>query len=250
MVDDIAKNMPKGDVSMTRREKRTLAKEQRRENRAKTERMGSWRKWGVWLLVLAILVWGGKKFVNFFNTPVEIATSTVEILDGEWIKGEASASATLVEYGDFQCPACGNYYPLIKQLEEKYPEDLRVVYRHFPLISIHPNAMPAALAAEAAGAQGMFWEMHDILYEKQTEWSGSKDAVLMFETYAKELGLDLDKFKLDMTSSEIKDAVNADIVSANAVGVNATPTFYLNGTKLQNPAGLEPFSSLIEAEIK
>ena len=112
--------------------------------------------------------------VDAFSTLIDEGKETdysyqQEESDRVW--GSETAKVTLIEYADFQCPACATYYPIVKELKEKYPEDLRVVFRHFPLITIHKNAFPSAIAAEAAQEQGKFWEMHDILFEKQGEWS-------------------------------------------------------------------------------
>lgn len=239
------------DEKLTKKEKRALAKEEKREKREREEKMGSVKKWLTWVIVLGLLVFGGVRFADWLRTPVPgTEVGTTEISEDEWVKGDASASATLVEYSDFQCPACGSYYPVVRQLSEDFGENLRVVYRHFPLISIHPNAVPAARAAEAAGIQEMFWEMHDILFENQSEWSVEKDPEDFFVTYAEELGLDVEKFEEDMNSQEVQDKINQDIVSGNQLGVNATPTFFLNGERIANPAGLESFTQLIQGELE
>ena len=209
------------------------------------------KKWLIWILLGASLVWLGNKFINWLKTPSQQLSveESLEVSDDEWIKGSATARATLVEYSDFQCPACGAYYPVVKSLLEEYPDDLRVVYRHFPLTSIHPSALPAALATEAAGKQGGFWEMHDMLFEKQEEWSGG-GAREKFVEYAEEIGLDTAKFEEAMDLPETKEAVSKDMITGNSLKIRGTPTFFLNGQKLENPAGLEPFRALIEAEIK
>ena len=154
----------------------------------------------------------------------------------------------LVEYSDLQCPACGQYHNLLlsKLDEDKDVTDkITFVYRHFPLDGAHPNAREAAYAAEAAAIQGKFFEMHDILFEKQAEWSPESNPDERFMTYAKELKLDEERFKKDMTSKEVQDKVQNDFLSGNDVQVQGTPTFFLNGTKLQNPASVEEFKKVL-----
>ena len=171
------------------------------------------------------------------------------VTDQDWIKGNTTSTVTLIEYSDFQCPACGAYYPILKQVFEEYGDRIQFVYRHFPLRNIHPNAEPAARAAEAAGKQGKFWEMHDMIFENQTTWSGFASVISTFEGYAQELGLDIEQFRQDLTDGAIADQVQGDYNGGLDAGVNSTPTFYLNGQKLDNPRGLEPFKQVIEEAL-
>lgn len=165
--------------------------------------------------------------------------------------GANKMNVTFIEYGDFQCPACGQYYPLVKQVKEKYKDDISFQFRHFPLTQIHPHAMIAARAAEAAGKQNKFWEMHDLLFEQQQSWSTSSSPASIFEGYAQQLKLDVARFKQDMASTAVNDAINADIAEAKKAGANSTPTFVLNGQKLEeNPRDLDGFSKLIDEAIK
>jgi protein-disulfide isomerase len=157
--------------------------------------------------------------------------------------------AVLVEFGDFVCPACGSYFPLVKKLSEDYKNNLTIVFRNFPL-SQHKNALPAAYAAEAAGMQGKYWGMYDMLYENQAKWTDSDSAMTIFENYAKSLGLDFDKFKADAASDEVKKRVNNDYTDGVALGINATPTFYLNGIKMGYPRSYDDFKAQVEAAIQ
>jgi protein-disulfide isomerase len=166
-----------------------------------------------------------------------------------WTKGNPRSSVTLVEYSDFQCPTCGQYYPMLKQLGDEFHDQIRFVYRQFPLTGLHRNAMPAALAAEAAGRQGRFWEMHNLIFEHQKEWSDRSDARERFIGYAKELGLDITRFEADMDAESTKKAVEADMQSGFLLGVNGTPTFFLNGVKLQNPRSYDAFRNLIQLSV-
>jgi protein-disulfide isomerase len=171
-----------------------------------------------------------------------------------------SGQTVLIEYGDYQCPACYQYEPLVKQIREKYKDKITFQFRNFPITSSHPNAFAAARAAEAAAKQGKFWEMHDMLYEhahQQTaqgitpiEWATASNPNTFFENYAKQLGLNVEQFKTDFASEEINDLVNADLAEAQKVPVTATPTFVLDGKKVEQSIGtFEDFSKLIDEAI-
>lgn len=162
--------------------------------------------------------------------------------------GSPSATVTLVEFGDLQCPACGAYHLVVKQLMDTYKESLSLVFRHFPL-NIHPNAVPASMAVESAGKQGKFWEMYNKIYESQKEWSAEKNTVNVFAGYAQELGLNVDQFKKDLEDGALRKKIDRDVADGMSLGVNSTPTFYLNNEKIQNPASLEDFETLIKAAI-
>ncbi|MBI5079069.1 thioredoxin domain-containing protein [Candidatus Wolfebacteria bacterium] len=168
----------------------------------------------------------------------------------DYFKGNKEASAILVEYSDFQCPACAAYYPLMKRLSEEFGDKMVFVYRHFPL-SQHQNAEAAAIAVEAAGRQGKFWEMHDLIFDNQNEWSKSAkwSAKDVFVKYAQRLNLDAEKFKADFDLKEIKQKVANDLESGAKAQVRGTPTFFLNGEKLSNPGNYEEFKKIIEAAI-
>lgn len=150
----------------------------------------------------------------------------------------------MVEFGDFECPACAAYHTLVKQVMEENKDKLSLVFRHFPL-SQHKNARPAAYAAEAAGKQGKFWEMYNKLYENQDSWVALSDPSEKFLEYAKEFGLDLSKFKEDASSSDIKSKVDRDYADGVVLGVNSTPSFYINNEKIVSPRSLQEFNSLI-----
>lgn len=139
--------------------------------------------------------------------------------------------AVLVEFGDLQCPACGAYHPLVKQAREEFKDNLTYVFRHFPLPQ-HKNAMKAALALEAAGRQAKYWEMQDKLYDTQDEWSNLEDPTGKFLTYAASFKLNEAKFVADMNDPVLKKKIEDDTSDGNLLKVNSTPTFYLNGVKL------------------
>ena len=164
-------------------------------------------------------------------------------------KGAITPKATLVEYSDFQCPACGMFYPLIEKIFADHKDTLRFIYRHFPLPQ-HKNALAAAYASEAAGKQDKFWEMHKLIFENQNDWAETDTATQTFEKYARGLNLNLAKFKTDRDSQETKTRVEHDRTTGLASGVNSTPSFYLNGKKLPNPKSEAEFMAMIEASLK
>jgi protein-disulfide isomerase len=153
----------------------------------------------------------------------------IAISESDHKTGNLNAGISLVEYGDFECSHCGAAHPLVKRLLEQYGQDILFVFRHFPLQEMHPMAMMAAVAAEAAGRQGKFWEMHDQIYEDQENLSG--DNILY---HAKTIGLDLQQFAEDWKDEELERRVEQDMEGGIRSGVNGTPSFFLNGTKLDS----------------
>lgn len=155
-------------------------------------------------------------------------------------KGSPAAPVVVTEFADFQCPACRAAHDISNRLLLTYPNDVRFVFRHFPLPN-HPLALVSAEAAEAAGAQGKFWEMHDVLYDKQDEWGDLTKAVAregaigMFVGYAQQLGLDVTAFKSALDNNTFSPVINQDITTGSNSGVNATPTFFVNGTIVNQP---------------
>lgn len=187
----------------------------------------------------------GKSSNSGGEVPAEVATIT----ETDWAKGPTDAPVTIIEYSDFQCPACRAYQPLIQKVLEARDGKIRFVYRHFPLSS-HANSEEAARASEAAGKQGKFWEMHDRLFDEQQAWAGDSNPDERFAGYAGGLGLNVDQFKADYASEAIDDAVDADRISGNDAGVNATPTIIVNGKKLaDNPGSFEEFVAIVDAEV-
>jgi protein-disulfide isomerase len=146
--------------------------------------------------------------------------------DRDHIQGPAEAAVTLVEYGDYECPYCGAAYPIIKEVQERMAERLRFVFRNFPITTSHPHAEQAAEAAEAAAAQGRFWQMHDVLYENQQRL-GDED----LRAYAEQLGLELGPFEQELNEHMHAERVREDFMSGVRSGVNGTPTFYINGAR-------------------
>ncbi|HWY98835.1 MAG TPA: thioredoxin domain-containing protein [Bacteroidia bacterium] len=146
--------------------------------------------------------------------------------ENDHIQGDNNAPIELVEYGDYQCPSCGYAYPIIKGVQEKLKNNLKFVFRNFPLTQMHPDAFNAALAVEAAALQGKFWEMHDMVFEHQKRLTTEH-----LLSYAKKVGLDIDRFTTDINKQELSDRVGNDIESGILSGVNGTPSLYINGQK-------------------
>jgi protein-disulfide isomerase len=169
------------------------------------------------------------------------------VTESDHIRGPATALVTLVEYGDYQCPFCGRAHPIIEALREAMGERLRFVFRNFPLTQIHPHAQRAAEAAEAAGAPGKFWEMHDIVYENQ---HALDDASLL--EYAKTVGLDTKAFIAALSSGEFIPKIREDFLSGVRSGVNGTPTFFIENVRYDGPHDFEPMLAALEnfAEVK
>jgi protein-disulfide isomerase len=163
------------------------------------------------------------------NTVLNAATQSGNIADH--VFGKKDSKVLFVEYGDYQCPGCGNAYPTIKTVVTKYQGQIAYVFRNFPLTSLHPNAKAAAAAAEAAGLQGKYWDMHDKLYENQSSWENlsATDRTDYFANFAKDLGLNVDQFKTDMASMSVTEKINFDLALGKKIGVNATPSLYING---------------------
>ena len=207
-----------------------------------------------------ILIWGGVFIATFFalfllvkynSGPQAVDETTypeVSIIGAkDQTKGDTASKIVLVEYGDFQCPACAVYEEFVTKLTDEFKNSIVFVYRNFPLRG-HSNAVPAARYAEAAGLQGKYWEMHDILYARQQAWAGLADAEPTFQKYGEELQLDIVKLKIDAASDAVKQKIDKDTNGGFNFNVNATPTFFLNGQKIQ-PANYDEFKSLINTAI-
>ncbi len=161
--------------------------------------------------------------------------------------GKMDSPVTLTEFVDFQCEACYAYYPAVKQVKELYKDRVRFQVRNFPIVSGHQFALQAAKAGEAAARQGKFWEMHDKLFEGQKEWERLKDPQMLYDRYAKEIGLDMVRFETDRKSNSVHAAVQKDLQDVQDLGGTGTPTFVLNGKKIENPDGtVEAISKVLD----
>jgi len=151
------------------------------------------------------------------------------------VEGQGQKGVTLVEYGDYECPVCEVYYLPLKQAVAQVSNDIYFQFSNLPLTSVHPNAFAGARAAEAAGLQNKYWEMHDKLYDNQSAWASSQAPQTIFESYAQQIGLNVNQFKQDYASSKVNDSINADLNAFSKTGqAMATPTFFLDGKYVPN----------------
>jgi protein-disulfide isomerase len=178
-------------------------------------------------------------------TALGTATLTPPVSSDDYAQGLATASATLVEYGDFECPSCGRAFPIVKTIQRQFGDQLRFVWRNFPLTQIHPHAASAAEAAEAAGAQDAFWGMHDLLFEHQDEL-GER----LYLACAQTLGLDVDRFATDLANHVYADKVRQDFLSGVRSGVNGTPTFFINGRRHDGSWDARALAAAIERAVQ
>jgi protein-disulfide isomerase len=179
-------------------------------------------------------------------------TETRPVLNAKaHIRGSETAPNTLVEYGDYECPPCYRYEEIVRRLLEKHPNTLKFEFRHFPLTGLHPHALPAAKAADAAGQQGKFWEMHDVLMNTREQWSRMSDAEPFFIDQAKLLGLDVNLFRESFRAPETEQRILKQRALAEASGIEATPTFLINDRKIQPvPASFDDFDGLIAGDLQ
>jgi protein-disulfide isomerase len=213
------------------------------------------KQFWIMLAVVAVLL-GGIFVVTNKQDASAPGGSTGQVT--KHLESKGSTGVTLQEYGDYQCPVCGTFYPATKQVIEKYKDKVTFQFSNLPLTQLHPNAFAAARAAEAAGLQGKYFEMHDMLYENQTIWSQSSNAQAIFEGYAKQLNLNVAQFSKDYASGRVNSAINADINAFKKTGEDmCTPTYFLDGKKLDNAKlfdtnnqpSVEKFSAFIDAAI-
>lgn len=168
------------------------------------------------------------------------------------VVGKSTSGVKLVMYGDFECPGCGAFYPIVQQVVNHYNDEISFQFVNFPLTQIHANALAAARSAEAASNQNKFWEMHDLLYQNQTSWRGSTNGASTFEGYAGQLGLDMAKYRTDFASAATNAIINADIATGQVLKVTSTPTFLIDGKIVEDNntiASAEKFQAAIDAAI-
>jgi len=208
------------------------------------------------ILGIIVILFGG---LIFWNTQKSDSTTTTVSATNNVI-GKLDSKVTFLEYGDFQCNACQAYNPTVDAVRQKYIDRVKFQFRNLPLPSLHPNAIGAARAAEAAAKQGKFWQMHDALYKSANwqVWIAASDPNSLFEQYARQIGLNETQYKKDFISSSTNEAINADIAEFKKTGQQmATPTFFLNGKYIplsslvdsNGSASVDAFSKVIDAEL-
>lgn len=243
-------NPTENEPILTKQERRELRKQEKELMRDSAWKKRVLKRTTMWVLVAGALV--GSVFVlyKYEGAPSGNTAMIVDAVNpNDQISGTPGSKIILIEYGDFQCPACAKYEPLVQKIRQEYADRMVFVYRHFPL-GQHKNAKITAYASEAAGKQGKFWEMHDKIYADQNKWANlsTNKAQEMLVGYASSFGLDPELFKKHMDSDEIQDKVGKDYQGGVKAGVNATPTFILNGKKIQ-PTSYDEFKQFIEEEL-
>lgn len=177
------------------------------------------------------------------SAPVAIPAAADAGADPPHAHGPVNAPVTIEEFGDFQCPPCSLLHPVLKTMEAEFGSRLRVIFREFPLVPTHEHALVAARAAEAAGLQGKFWEMHDLLYTNQNSWKDAFDVRPVFEEYARKIGLNLDRYRQDLSNETVQYRIFLDGKRARSLGVKGTPTVFMNGREV-------PFESLAPERLR
>ena len=234
---------------ITNKEKYELHKQEKDVTRSSATKKRILKRTAMWVLITGALIGSVFAVYNYEGSPGTTAMIVDAVSPTDQIFGISDSEVTLIEYGDFQCPACAQYEPIVQKVRTDYAGKIAFVYRHFPL-SQHKNAKITAYASEAAGKQGKFWEMHDMIYDGQNAWAnlGNDEAKDVLIKYAETIGLDLKLFADQMDSSEIKNKVQADNNGGLKAGVNSTPTFILNGKKIQ-PGSYDELKNFIEQEL-
>lgn len=169
------------------------------------------------------------------GSPVAQQKPTVQGVPGAepaHVLGPANAPVRLEEFGDFECPPCGMFHPILEQMHAEFGDKLQIIFREFPLQQLHQHALAAAQAAESAGLQGKFWEMHDLIYEHQAEWKKEFNVRPIFEGYAKKIGLDVERYKRDLNSDLVAQRIFQDGRRGHSLGVKGTPSVFINGREL------------------
>jgi len=198
--------------------------------------------WIIFSVAVVLILGGLVAWTRITNPPIDVtgvennsvvAASSQNGNIADHTTGSDTNKILLVEYGDYQCPSCAGASPNLNTLIDEY-EEVTFIFRNFPLTSIHPNARAASAVAEAAGLQGKFWEMHDMLYEKQSDWNSldPKQRVTVFNGYATTLGLNVDKFEEDVASKSVNQKISFDLALGKSVDVSATPAFFLDGKEV------------------
>ncbi len=241
-------NIPGNPPELSKKERRELRRREKSNEQGRQQRKASTGRFFIWSLAVIILgsaIWGMIWLVKKSAKDGFVPNSVIQtIVEDDHILGPQDAKATLVEYSDFQCPACRSFHPVLKQINQDLGDRVRFVYRHFPLPQ-HLQAKLAGVASEAAGRQGKFWEMSDVIFDKQSEWERNGDAKELFIKYAEGLALDVEKFKTDLEDSTLEERVQRDLKKGEKSGVDSTPTFFLNDKKLPNPKSLEEFENVL-----
>jgi len=219
---------------MGKRPKKTTAPTPNRSKRAKR------RTWIAMGILVAVIVTG------YLVSRIPGIGSTYG--EGDPVKGATQARVRIVEYSDFQCPACQQAQGALKLIVKEYGETVQIIFNDFPLVKAHPNALPAAEAAQCAYSQQRFWEYHDLLFERQDIWAPSVDPQPYFLDYARNIGLNIEQFTRCIENRETQKAVRVDMKEGEALRIRSTPTFFINDTRLVGQATFNNFKEAIDAQ--
>jgi protein-disulfide isomerase len=237
---------------LTKKERKQMKREEKMRKKEKEEKKRLLKRAAIWvisLLVISGAILATIKLASNANRGSQLAAAVAPISKTDHFIGAENSKVILIEYSDFQCPACASYEPLLKKLIKEFNGKFTFVYRNFPLNAIHQNAELAVRAAEAAALQGKFWQMHDLLLQNQKEWAEQNNAKDVFLSYAKIIDLNISEFETDLDSKEIREKVEEDYKNAIRLKLNATPTFFLNGKRIQNPRNYDEFRNVLERAI-
>lgn len=227
-------------------------------------RAGQANKATIWFIVIFIVVvTAGVIIAGAYSSGTAannasstfVSTTAPAITPVDWTEGNPNAKISLIEYGDFECPACGEYYPVVQQLIQNYSSTVLFVFRNFPLYTIHPDAGISSQAAEAAGLEGgasKYWAMNNILYSKQTEWSTTDPTQVVskyFDGYAQSIGLDVNQFNIDINASSVMEKIQNDVAGGNSAALDHTPTFFINQKQIPNPGSAADFQAALSGAL-
>lgn len=230
-------------------------------------RKGQANKATVWFIVIfLVVVTAGVIIAGAYSSGTSssdanstfVSTTAPAITSADWTEGNPNAKVSLIEYGDFECPACGEYFPVVQQLVQNYSSTVLFVFRNFPLYTIHPFAGIGAQAAEAAGLEGgatKYWAMHDLLYTDQTDWTGNTALTpaqvvsQYFDGYAQSIGLNVDTFNTDINATSVMNKIQTDVAGGNSAQIDHTPTFFVNLQQIPNPTSLTDFENTLNAAV-
>jgi len=230
-------------------------------------RSGQANKTTIWFIVIfLVVVTAGVIIAGAYSSKTSsgngnsgfVTTTAPAITVSDWTEGNPNAKVSFIEYGDFECPACGEYNPVVKQLVQNYSSTVLFVFRNFPLYTIHPFAGISAQAAEAAGLEGgvaKYWAMNDLLYTKQSEWSVNsgltpQQVVSQYlDGYAQSLGLDVNTFNTDINATSVSQKIQTDVAGGTSAQIDHTPTFFINRKQIPNPASLSDFDTILNAAL-
>jgi protein-disulfide isomerase len=239
---------------LTKKEKKQQRHQEWEEKIKNEQRNRLLKKIGIWsaaVIIFGLTVWG---LIVATENPTQSTqpTQTVKTVPSptstDIALGNKNGKVILIEYADFQCPACGTYYQVVKKILQNYGNQVEFVYRNFPL-TMHQNAKPAAYAAYSAFKQGKFAEMEDLLYSNQSAWSSSDNPAAIFKQYAERIGLNINQYDKDFSSDDTKKFIAGQGKAAEALGIDSTPSFFVNKTQIRPAPNYDDFKKIIEDEI-